>query len=114
MMVTTMMMMMMMMMTLNAYFSAVYFLQNNRDSNWLRAGQPKGWVSCADRDKNFLFFTLTRPVLGPIRPTYPMENRNFTPEVKLPRREADHSPPTSAEVKNTWTYTSTPQYVFMA
>jgi hypothetical protein len=25
-------------------------------------------------------------------------------------READHSPPSSAEVKNTWSYTSTPQY----
>jgi hypothetical protein len=28
--------------------------------------------------------------------------------------EADHSPPTSAEVKNTWVYISTPPYVFMA
>jgi hypothetical protein len=31
-----------------------------------------------------------------------------------PGREADHSLPTSAEVKNTWIYTSTPQYAFMA
>jgi hypothetical protein len=30
-----------------------------------------------------------------------------------PRREVDHSPPTSAQVKKTWTYTSTPPYVFM-
>jgi hypothetical protein len=29
-------------------------------------------------------------------------------------READHSLPTSAEVKKTWVYTSTPPYVFMA
>jgi hypothetical protein len=29
-------------------------------------------------------------------------------------READHSPPSSAEVKNAWSYTSTPQYAFMA
>jgi hypothetical protein len=29
-------------------------------------------------------------------------------------READRSPPSSAEVKNAWSYTSTPQYVFMA
>jgi hypothetical protein len=29
-------------------------------------------------------------------------------------READHSPPASAEVKKTWLYTSTPPYVFMA
>jgi hypothetical protein len=27
---------------------------------------------------------------------------------------ADHSPPTSVEVKKTWVYTSTPAYVFMA
>jgi hypothetical protein len=29
-------------------------------------------------------------------------------------READHSPPTTAEVKNTWIYISSPPYVFMA
>jgi hypothetical protein len=28
--------------------------------------------------------------------------------VKRPEREADHSPPSSAEVKNAWIYTSTP------
>jgi hypothetical protein len=28
--------------------------------------------------------------------------------VKLQRRESDHSPPTSAEVKKIWIYTSTP------
>jgi hypothetical protein len=27
-------------------------------------------------------------------------------------READYSPPTSAEVKKTWVYTSTPPYVY--
>jgi hypothetical protein len=36
------------------------------------------------------------------------------PRLKRQAREADHSPPTSAEVKKTWTYTSTPPYVFMA
>jgi hypothetical protein len=30
------------------------------------------------------------------------------PGVKRSGREGDHSPPTSAEVKNTWSYTSTP------
>jgi hypothetical protein len=33
--------------------------------------------------------------------------------VKSPGREADHSHPTSAEVKNAWSYTSTLQYAFM-
>jgi hypothetical protein len=34
--------------------------------------------------------------------------------VKRPGREADHSPPSSAEVKNAWSYTFSPQYTFMA
>jgi hypothetical protein len=33
--------------------------------------------------------------------------------VKRQGREADHSPPSSAEVKNAWSYTSTPQYAFI-
>jgi hypothetical protein len=33
---------------------------------------------------------------------------------KWPGREAKHSPPSSAEVKNAWSYTSTPHYAFMA
>jgi hypothetical protein len=37
-----------------------------------------------------------------------------SPGVKRPWREADHSAPSSVEVKNTWRYTSAPQYVFMA
>jgi hypothetical protein len=38
----------------------------------------------------------------------------LVPGALSPRREADHSPPTSADVKNTWIYTSTPPYAFMA
>jgi hypothetical protein len=34
--------------------------------------------------------------------------------VKRPDHEADHSPPLSAEVKNAWSYISSPTYVFMA
>jgi hypothetical protein len=37
----------------------------------------------------------------------------LSPGVKRPEREADHSPPPSAEVKKMWFYTSTPLYVFM-
>jgi hypothetical protein len=35
------------------------------------------------------------------------------PGVKRPGREADHSRPSSAEVKNEWSYIYTPQHVFM-
>jgi hypothetical protein len=38
----------------------------------------------------------------------------FSPAVKGQGSEAEHSLPTSAEVKYTWIYTSTPPYVFMA
>jgi hypothetical protein len=38
----------------------------------------------------------------------------FSPGVKRPGREADHSPLTSAEMKNVWIYTSTITYAFMA
>jgi hypothetical protein len=37
-----------------------------------------------------------------------------TQGVKRLGHEADHPPPCSAEVKNPWSYTSSPQYVFMA
>jgi hypothetical protein len=43
-----------------------------------------------------------------------MGTRGSFPGVKRPGREADHSPPASAEVKKMWIYTSTPPYVFMA
>jgi hypothetical protein len=38
----------------------------------------------------------------------------LSPGVKWQGREADHSPPTNAEVKKMWIYTSTPPYVFMS
>jgi hypothetical protein len=34
--------------------------------------------------------------------------------IKWPGREADHSPPSSAEVNNAWSYISTPPYILMA
>jgi hypothetical protein len=43
-----------------------------------------------------------------------MGTEDFSSGEKLPTREADHSPPTIAEDKNEWIYTSTPPYVFMA
>jgi hypothetical protein len=36
------------------------------------------------------------------------------PVVKRPGRDAEHSHPSSVEVKNAWSRTSTPRYVFMA
>jgi hypothetical protein len=65
--------------------------------------------------KNFHFSISSRPVLASTQP--PMQwvpGLFFFPGIKQQGCEAEHSPPTSAEVKKTWTYTSTPPYVFMA
>jgi hypothetical protein len=40
--------------------------------------------------------------------SYPIGTRGSFPKGKVARREADHSPPSSAEVKNAWSYTSIP------
>jgi len=37
----------------------------------------------------------------------------FPERIKRPRSEADHSPPSSTEVKNAWSVTYTSTYVFM-
>jgi hypothetical protein len=55
------------------------------------------------------FSSSSRPALAPTQPPI-----YWVPGAKRPGSEADHSPPTSAEVKNTWIYTSTPPYAFMA
>jgi hypothetical protein len=46
--------------------------------------------------------------------SYSMGNGSSFPGGKTAGSEADHSPPSSAEVKNAWIYTSTPQYIFIS
>jgi hypothetical protein len=46
-----------------------------------------------------------------VRPTQPPVQwvpGSLSLVVKRPGREADHSPPSNAQVKNAWSYTSTP------
>jgi hypothetical protein len=63
-----------------------------------------------------IFTSPCRPnrLWGPPPTSYPMGTGGSFPGVKRPGREPDHSPPTSAEVKKTRIYTSTPPYAFMA
>jgi len=58
--------------------------------------------------ESFLFATASRPALWPTQPPIQQVPRALALTVKRPRREADHSLPSSAEVKNVWSYTSTP------
>jgi hypothetical protein len=45
--------------------------------------------------------------------SYPMGTEGPFPGGKRQGREADHSPPASAEVKKMWIYTTTPPYAFI-
>jgi hypothetical protein len=51
---------------------------------------------------------------GAFQPPIQWVPRALSMGVKLPGREADHSPSSSAEVKNAWICASIPQYMFMA
>jgi hypothetical protein len=61
-----------------------------------------------------IFSTASRPAQGPIRPPIQWVREALSPGVKRQRREADHSPSTSGEVKKMWIYTPTTPYAFMA
>jgi hypothetical protein len=80
----------------------------SRYSDWLRAGRPRCRSSSPGRVKNFHFSMSSRPALGSTKPPIQWVRGTLSSEIKRSGREADHSPPTSAEVKNTRIYTSTP------
>jgi hypothetical protein len=56
------------------------------------------------------FTTVSRTALGPTQ----WVKGALSLEVKRPARKADYSPPLVPRSKNEWSYTSTPQYAFMA
>jgi hypothetical protein len=76
--------------------------------DWLQSGRQRGRGSSPGRGEIFLLSTSSRPVLGPTHPPIQWVPGALYPEVKRPGCKANHSPPTSAEVKNTWIYTSAP------
>jgi hypothetical protein len=55
----------------------------------------------------FLFATASRLALGPTQPPTQRVSGDLSLGVNLPERESYHSPPSSAEVKDAWSYTST-------
>jgi hypothetical protein len=56
----------------------------------------------------FLFTTASRPALGSTEPPIQWVPGALSLGVKRPVRDADHSPPSSVEIKNAWIYTFTP------
>jgi hypothetical protein len=57
------------------------------------------WGSISGRSKFLLYFTASIFALGPTQPPIQCVPGTLSPEVDRKRREADHSPPSSAEVK---------------
>jgi hypothetical protein len=74
-------------------------------STGLRAGKLGGFESRQGLGI-FLFTTASRPALKVHLVSYPMDTMGTLLDVKRSGREADHSPPGSAEVKNALNYTS--------
>jgi hypothetical protein len=62
----------------------------------------------------FLFNTASGTALGSTQHPIQWVLGALSLGVKRPGREADHSPLSSAEIKNAWSYTPLPQYTFMA
>jgi len=63
----------------------------------------------------FLLTTASsRPALEPTQPPMQWVQGTLSPGVKRSGRNADHSPPSSAVVKNAWSFISTNQYALMA
>jgi len=62
---------------------------------------------------NFSLRHRVQTVSGTHPTCYSMDTGGCLRGVKLSGREADNPPPASAEVKNAWSYISTPQYVLV-
>jgi hypothetical protein len=63
---------------------------------------------------HFLFATTSRSYLGPTQPPINWVPWILSSGVRRSGREADHSLPSTAHIKNEWGYTFTSPYVFMA
>jgi hypothetical protein len=94
------------------YFNISYFhlCLLTKVQRWFTDGGSspgRGW-------EVFLLTTVSRPALGPTQLPIQWVPGAHSLGVKRPGREADHSLPFSAEIKNAWIYTSIPPYTFMA
>jgi hypothetical protein len=69
------------------------------DDRWFEYRQALG---------SFLSITASRPARGPTQPPNQWLSGALYLGLKQPESEADYSPPSIAEFKNDWSYTSTP------
>jgi hypothetical protein len=80
---------------------ALYRLLSRDNSVGIATGYGlDGWGSILGRSKIFSVFSVSGLSLGPTQPPVQWELGALSAQVKLPGREADHSPTFSAENKN--------------
>jgi hypothetical protein len=65
------------------------------------------------RNKFTFPFTASELALGPTQPSIQRVPGTPSPGVKRPGRENSHLSPASAQIKNAWSYISTPPYAFI-
>jgi hypothetical protein len=61
----------------------------------------------------FLFTTVTRTALGPTQPPIQWVSVALSLGIKRPGCEADHSPPSSADVKNAWSLVKAQRQLYL-
>jgi hypothetical protein len=66
----------------------------------LRVGRPRSWGSIRGRGKTFSFSITSGPALGSTLPPTRRVPTAVSPGIKWQGREADHSLPSSAKLKN--------------
>jgi hypothetical protein len=70
-------------------------LRNNKSAVGIMTGyglnDPRGRISSPDRFKKFIFSTSSRPALGPTHPTIKSVSGVYSPGVKRPGSDADHT-----------------------
>jgi hypothetical protein len=80
-------------------FQKLIFFWSNQGIDGLWAGRP-GFYSRQGQINFLPVCTASRPAVGPTQPHGKSVAGAFSAVVKRPGREADHSPPSSAEVNN--------------
>jgi hypothetical protein len=70
--------------------------------------ESRSGVRVPVRARNSLLIIASRPALGSAQPPVQWVPGALSLWVKRPEREADHSPPSSAEAMDAWRYTFTP------
>jgi hypothetical protein len=72
----------------------------------LRGGRLR--FDSRQEQRNFLFASASRPALGSTQTPIQWVTGALFPGLKRPGCEADYSPPSRADVKNSWRYTFSP------